>query len=64
MFFLLMLACSEKETTTSGLVVSAESLDFGDQPIYTQETQTITITSQEPADVSILSFDAYRRWSR
>ncbi|MAA80557.1 MAG: hypothetical protein CL916_14980 [Deltaproteobacteria bacterium] len=55
LFGLLIFACSEKETTTSGLVVSTESLDFGEQPIYTQETQTFTITSQEPSDVSILS---------
>ena len=51
----LWLGCSEKEVVGSGLTISTESLDFGEQPIATEETQTITITNEDPSTVSVLS---------
>jgi len=51
----LLLGCSEKEVVGSGLTVSAENLEFGEQPIETEETQTITITNNDPATISVLS---------
>ncbi|MEC7987596.1 MAG: choice-of-anchor D domain-containing protein, partial [Myxococcota bacterium] len=55
LFSSLFLACEEEKSSSSGLTVSAESLDFGDQPVGTEETQTLTITNQDFSDISILS---------